>query len=93
MASEYRGGIIHFIANHLSFPIPEDVAHVDAIAHLHKVSIWILSNFRWQACMRSMSIRPELTDGRPTGKDYAEFVFEHITVVCWDNVPCSAVSH
>ena len=42
--------------------------------------------------MRSISIRPELTNGRPTGKDYAKSVFEHITVVCRDNVPCSAVS-
>ena len=92
-ASAYWCGIVNFIANHLSFPIPEDVAQVDAIAHLYKVFIWILSIFRWQGCMRSMSISPELTDGRPTGKDYAEFVFEHITVVCWDNVPCSTVSH
>ena len=92
-ASEYRCGIVDFIANHLRFAIPEDVAQVDAIVHLHKVFIWILSDSHWQACMRPVPIRPELTDGRPTGKDYAEFVFERITVICWENVPCSAVSH
>lgn len=90
-ASEYRCGIVDFIANRLSFPIPEDVAQVDAIAHLHKVFIRILSGFRWQACMRSIPIRPELTDGRPTGEDYANFAFEHSTVVRWDHVPCSSV--
>ncbi len=44
--SEYRCGIVDFIANRLSFAIPEDVAQVDAIAHLHKVFIWILSVLR-----------------------------------------------
>ncbi len=91
--SKYWCGIVDFIANHWSFAIPKDVAHVDPIAHLHKVFIWILSVLGWQGCMRSISIRPELTDGRPTGKDYAKIGFKCTNVVRWDHVPCSIVSH
>ena len=43
--------------------------------------------------MRSISIRPELTDGRPTGKNDAEVAFKHSKVVRRDHVPCSAVNH
>ena len=91
--SEYRCSIVDFVANHLSFAIPNNVAKVDAIAHLLEVFIRILSLLRGQRCMRSTSIRPVLTDGRPTGKNYAEVAFEHSEIVRWDHVPCSAVSH
>jgi len=90
---KYRCGIEDFVANHLSFAIPEDVAHIDAVAHFHKVFIRILSVLRWQGRMRSASIRPELTDGRPTCKNHTEVAFKHTKVVRWDHVPCSAVSH
>ena len=43
--------------------------------------------------MRSTSIRPVLTDGRPTGKDNAKVAFEHSEIVRWDHVPCSTVSY
>ena len=46
--SEYRCSIVDFIANHLSFAIPKDVAQIDTIAHLHKVLVRILPVLRWQ---------------------------------------------
>ena len=91
--SEYWCSIVNFIANHLSFAIPNDVAKVDAIAHLLEVFIRILSVLRRQRCMRSTSIRPVLTDGRPTGKNNAKVAFEHSEIVRWDHVPCSSVSY
>ena len=42
--------------------------------------------------MCSTSIRPVLTDGRPTGKDNAKVAFEHGEIVRWDHVPYSTVS-
>ena len=42
--------------------------------------------------MRSTSIRPVLTNGRPTGKNDAKVAFEHSEIVRWDHIPCSSVS-
>ena len=92
LAPENRSSIVDFIANHLSFAIPNDVAKVDAVAHLFEVFVRILSVLRRQGCMRSTSIRPVLTDGRPTGKNNPKVAFEHSEIVRWDHVPCSSVS-
>lgn len=93
LTSKYWCGIEDFVADHLSFAIPEDVAQVDAIAHLFKIFIWILSALRRQRCMRSTSIRPKLADGRPTCQNDSEVAFEGTDVVSWNHAPCSAVNH
>ena len=43
--------------------------------------------------MRSTSVRPELTEGRPTCKDDTKVALEGAEVVGWDYVPYAAVSH
>lgn len=77
----------------MSFAIPEDVAHVDAIAHLLEILVRILSGLRWEGSMRSTSVRPKLTEGRPTCKNDTKVTLEGTEVVRWNDVPCAAVSH
>lgn len=69
------------VTHHGSFAIPENVAQVYAITHLLKVFVRILSALRGEGCIRPPPVRPELSDGRATGKDHTELAFGHSEVV------------
>lgn len=59
--SEDACGFVNSVANHRSFSIPEYITKVDAIAHLLKVFIRVLSLLGWQPRFRSFPVGPELS--------------------------------
>lgn len=89
---EYRRGIDDSIAKHKSFPIPDDVAHCDAVTHLLEVLIRALSLLRRQESVRSASIGAELSDCRTACHEDTQVIFEGIDVRGWHHAPYTAVS-
>lgn len=67
----------------LSISIPKYVPRIDTVTHFLKVLIWILSFFRRQIWMRSLSVCVELAKCWSACEHHTKLQFEEAEKVCW----------